>query len=184
LLSSVFKLAPKVIKELDKISRIIKITLGSIASFSLLVGGIGIMNMMLGPSLIGWVYWGSLMHIAREKIMVAVNKSQTPQSLGNSEYVVLRDLSAFENLMERFNACSTEREDADDLANRIAAGPITQAHAPSPMFAKLTQRLATTGIRIDFAEEKLTFRFERPQERLNTHRSVCSLLHSLLHIRG
>ena len=33
--------------QLDKISRIIKITLGSIAGFSLLVGGIGIMNMML-----------------------------------------------------------------------------------------------------------------------------------------
>ena len=33
--------------QLDKISRMIKITLGSIAGFSLLVGGIGIMNMML-----------------------------------------------------------------------------------------------------------------------------------------
>ena len=33
--------------QLDKISKIIKITLGSIAGFSLLVGGIGIMNMML-----------------------------------------------------------------------------------------------------------------------------------------
>ena len=33
--------------QLDKISRIIKITLGSIAGFSLFVGGIGIMNMML-----------------------------------------------------------------------------------------------------------------------------------------
>ena len=32
---------------LDKISKIIKVTLGSIAGFSLLVGGIGIMNMML-----------------------------------------------------------------------------------------------------------------------------------------
>ncbi len=34
-------------KELDKVSLIIKIMLGSIAGFSLLVGGIGIMNMML-----------------------------------------------------------------------------------------------------------------------------------------
>ena len=33
--------------QLEKISKIIKITLGSIAGFSLLVGGIGIMNMML-----------------------------------------------------------------------------------------------------------------------------------------
>ena len=33
--------------QLEKISQIIKITLGSIAGFSLLVGGIGIMNMML-----------------------------------------------------------------------------------------------------------------------------------------
>ena len=33
--------------QLEKISRVIKIALGSIAGFSLLVGGIGIMNMML-----------------------------------------------------------------------------------------------------------------------------------------
>lgn len=33
--------------QLDKISRVIKIALGSIAGFSLLIGGIGIMNMML-----------------------------------------------------------------------------------------------------------------------------------------
>ena len=33
--------------QLEKISKVIKITLGSIAGFSLLVGGIGIMNMML-----------------------------------------------------------------------------------------------------------------------------------------
>ena len=33
--------------QLEKISKVIKITLGSIARFSLLVGGIGIMNMML-----------------------------------------------------------------------------------------------------------------------------------------
>ena len=34
-------------RQLDKISTVIKIALGSIAGFSLLVGGIGIMNMML-----------------------------------------------------------------------------------------------------------------------------------------
>ncbi|MDE0012387.1 MAG: ABC transporter permease [Candidatus Poribacteria bacterium] len=38
---------PAGIAQLEKISKIIKITLGSIAGFSLLVGGIGIMNMML-----------------------------------------------------------------------------------------------------------------------------------------
>ncbi|MYF98076.1 FtsX-like permease family protein [Candidatus Poribacteria bacterium] len=37
----------KGIRELEKISKMIKIALGSIAGFSLLVGGIGIMNMML-----------------------------------------------------------------------------------------------------------------------------------------
>ena len=35
------------VKELDKISRIIKIMLSSIAAFSLFVGSVGIMNMML-----------------------------------------------------------------------------------------------------------------------------------------
>ena len=38
---------PAGMRQLEKISKIIKITLGSIAGFSLLVGGIGIMNMML-----------------------------------------------------------------------------------------------------------------------------------------
>ncbi|MCG9128343.1 ABC transporter permease [Candidatus Poribacteria bacterium] len=37
----------KGIRELEKISKMIKVALGSIAGFSLLVGGIGIMNMML-----------------------------------------------------------------------------------------------------------------------------------------
>ena len=37
----------KGIRDLEKISKMIKIALGSIAGFSLLVGGIGIMNMML-----------------------------------------------------------------------------------------------------------------------------------------
>lgn len=39
--------------QLEKISKVIKITLGSIAGFSLLVGGIGIMNMMLEDSFHG-----------------------------------------------------------------------------------------------------------------------------------
>ena len=34
--------------QFEKVSRLIKIALGSIAGFSLLIGGIGIMNMMLG----------------------------------------------------------------------------------------------------------------------------------------
>ncbi len=38
---------PAGIAQLEKISKIIKIALGSIAGFSLLVGGIGVMNMML-----------------------------------------------------------------------------------------------------------------------------------------
>ena len=43
---SIFEM-PAGIAHLEKISKIIKITLGSIAGFSLLVGGIGVMNMML-----------------------------------------------------------------------------------------------------------------------------------------
>ncbi|MCG9132844.1 FtsX-like permease family protein, partial [Candidatus Poribacteria bacterium] len=39
--------ATAAVKELDKISRIIKIMLSSIAGFSLFVGSVGIMNMML-----------------------------------------------------------------------------------------------------------------------------------------
>ena len=43
----VINFATAAVKELDKISRIIKIMLSSIAAFSLFVGSVGIMNMML-----------------------------------------------------------------------------------------------------------------------------------------
>jgi hypothetical protein len=113
-------------------------------------------------SLVGYVYWECLVHIAREKIRVAVSPSDTGRRLGNHEYPVLRDLGAFENLRERFNTCAVERVDASALASRISAGEIAQAGAPSPQFSKLAQRLSIAGIRATLDGEKLTFQFARP----------------------
>ena len=118
------------------------------------------------PSLVGWVYWGRLHHIAREKITVSIDNREEAQRVSNAEYAVLRDVSAFENLQERVNTCSANRGDIDTLANRVATGTIQQADPPSPMFANLARRLALTGIRVDFDGEKLRFRFERPNGKI------------------
>ncbi|MCH8289970.1 hypothetical protein IH992_02535 [Candidatus Poribacteria bacterium] len=111
------------------------------------------------PSLVGWVYWGTLYHIAREKIAVSTGERAEAQSLGNAEYLVLRDLGAFETLKDRFNTCSAERPDANTLASRLAAGKIQQAGPPTPMFSNLMQRLAIAGIRAELNGENLAFRF-------------------------
>jgi hypothetical protein len=113
------------------------------------------------PSLVGWVYWGCLYHIAREKITMATDKPG--QRLGGQEYQVLRDIGAFDNLRERFNTCSANHPDAKTLANRISAGTVEQAGAPTPMFANLTKRLALAGIRAQFDGEKVRFSFARPE---------------------
>ena len=80
----------------------------------------------------------------------------------DSEYAALRDIGAFENILEEFNLRSTEREDAAQLEDRLAAGLVEQADPPTPVFAELARRLNAAEIRMELKGEHLDLRFERP----------------------
>ena len=116
---------------------------------------------LMRPSTVGWVYWGRLVHVARDKIHASVDGTRC-QRQGELEYFALRDVGAFEILAEQFNTRSTERDDAGTLAARVAAGRAEQAGPPSPKLSDLVRRLAVAGIRAAFDGDRMTFRFSPP----------------------
>ncbi len=115
------------------------------------------------PSAVGWVYWGRLFHLARNKIMWSVTPREHAQMQGNLEHFVLRDLGARENLREYLNTRAVRQKDAATLATRAAAGRIEQADPPAPMFDDLAERLQVAGIRASLEDDKLAFRLDPPQ---------------------
>ena len=118
------------------------------------------------PSTVGWVYWGKTVHIALDKLKVSEaivhDEPIYHQGLGELEYYTLRNISAFETLREHFNTRASTRIDAETLPDRIAAGTVEQAGPPTPMYAKLRERLSAGGIQANFDGDKLTFQFARP----------------------
>lgn len=132
------------------------------------------------PSLVGWVYWGRLHQVARDKIHATVDATR-PQGQSAPDYAALRAAGAFENVLEQFNTRSAERNDADTLSARVAAGNIVQASPPSPKFAELTERLAVVGIRAEFEGEKLSFQFAPPVG--NALKLACPVPHPWLRER-
>ena len=115
------------------------------------------------PGTVGWVYWGRTVHIALDKIHASVDKDAPCQHQGETGYLQLCDIEAFETIRGMFNTCAAERDDADTLAARVAEGPVAQAGPPSPRFADLAVRLAASGIRVDLRGEALTFQFAPPE---------------------
>ena len=115
------------------------------------------------PSTVGWVYWGRLNHLARNKIFASTDHSRRCQKQGELEYYTLRDVGAFENLMEHFNTRALRRDDADKLADRVAEGAVEQAGPPTPGFSEIARRLAAGGIQAELEGEKLTFKFAKPE---------------------
>ena len=113
------------------------------------------------PSTVGWVYWGETHHLAQRKIYASVT-TKGCQYQGYMECYTLRDLGAFETIAEYINTRSVDRDDAESLADRVAAGPVEQAGPPAPKFAELVRRLAAAGIRAELEGEKLQFRFASP----------------------
>ena len=115
------------------------------------------------PSTVGWVYWGRLIHLARTKIQSTVD-GQTPgsQALRNPEYKLLRNLGAYHNLRERFNFCSVDREDRQELLQRVMAGTVEQMEGLSPQYNRLKKHLALAGIEVEYADQQATFGFDRP----------------------
>lgn len=127
------------------------------------------------PSTVGWVYWGCVRHIAREKIKPAREGLTYGQGLSNAEFSVLRNLAVFKNLYERYHTCSTDWEDINTLADRVARGEVEQDFNYAPRFANLMKRLALAGIRTELENStpsgsgngdktyrKIKFRFKAP----------------------
>ncbi|MEO7909659.1 MAG: hypothetical protein ABIV47_08430, partial [Roseiflexaceae bacterium] len=118
------------------------------------------------PSTVGWVYWGKLVHVASSKLQAwtAVPSDGRPagQRQGAQEYNALRVAGATELIIEQFNTRAASRADANTLAERLAAGPVEQAGAPSPLFTGLLRRLAVAGIRADLDGDRLAFSFAPP----------------------
>ncbi len=114
------------------------------------------------PSAVGWVYWGRLFHLARNKAMASAHPQQRAQRQGELENQALRDVGAYENLREYLNTRAVRRTDADTLAARVAAGSVKQADPPTPMFSDLADRLRVAGIEATLETDKLTFHFKAP----------------------
>ncbi len=138
------------------------------------------------PSTVGWVYWGCVHHIAREKIRPVREGLTYGQGLSNLEYSVLRNLTVFNNLYERYHTCSTDWEDISTLTDRVTHGETQHNAGFSPRFVSLTKRLALAGIRLelgnslpsgsadgDRSDPTIKFRFEPPEgESLKLARAI------------
>ena len=140
------------------------------------------------PSTVGYIYWGITDHLVRNKLHatqggprqdgrpegVFLPKGHVPlpkwyqgQRRGEMEYWALRDVGAFENIIEGFNLCSCERKGVETLPEELARGEVEPSPPPAPMFLYLQRRLGAGGIRMEFDGEKVSFaRAEPPGEKL------------------
>jgi hypothetical protein len=119
---------------------------------------------LMRRSLVGWVYWGRTVHIALDKIHASVTPEGSCQRSGEMEYYAMRDLGAFATIRETYNTRAAGRPDAGTLAERVAAGPISQAPPPSPQWDDVRRRLAAAGIRAELEGETIAFHFVPPEE--------------------
>jgi len=118
------------------------------------------------PSTVGYVYWGILHHLVRNKLRTFTGgetaRPTIGQRRGEMEYWALREVGAFENLIEGFNTTSCEREGVERLPEELAKSEIEPNPPPTPMFRHLQRRLAAGGIGIDFDGEKVSFARAEP----------------------
>ena len=96
-------------------------------------------------STIGYVYWGRTHHLAAGKLGVSPGGARGNRQ-SHLEYIALRDLGAFETILEQYNTRSEEHQGFAQLPGRLAAGDVEQALPPTPVFADLQKRLAAAGI--------------------------------------
>jgi hypothetical protein len=114
------------------------------------------------PSTAGYLYWGKLHHRAQPKIYASVTPGRC-QRQGALEFYALKRAGAIETVREQFNTRSAEREDAGGLAERVSAGAIEQAGAPSPRFRELARNLAAAGVRARLDGGSLQFDLAEPE---------------------
>lgn len=104
----------------------------------------------------GWVYWGRTLHLAADKIHARVKPEQGGQSLGETEFLALREASALGVIGDLFNTCVVDRDDADTLADRVVAGSVAPA-MPSPQFDKLIGHLSKGGVAVEMDDRGVEF---------------------------
>jgi len=118
------------------------------------------------PSTVGWVYWGLTWHLARKKLHILPNRDAerfAGQRRGEMEYWSLRNAGAYENVLETFNTCSAERDDADQLPARLAEGPVEQSDPPTPMFLRLRDKLAAGGVKMEIEGDRVSLELAAPE---------------------
>ena len=115
---------------------------------------------LLRRTTVGWVYWGRTSHLAADKIHMGVAPEQRGQEVGEAEFLALREAGAFGVIGDLFNTCSAMRDDADTLAERVAAGPVVPV-APSPAFEDLVRRLARGGVEVALGKYGAEFSLKR-----------------------
>ncbi len=109
------------------------------------------------PSLVGWVYWNRLAHLAEPKLQVSAEEGRQLQ--GVLECQALLDVGAYENLREVLNTRAARRVDGDALIAQLKTGRVEQAGPPTPMFSELVRRLRVAGIEATLEGGKVAFRF-------------------------
>ncbi len=114
-----------------------------------------------GRSLVGWVYWGRLVHLAGDKIRGNVD-GDYGQRQGDMEFSALRQVGAWESILEQYNTRAVERPDADGLVRRVSSGEVEQAVAPSPQLSVLAGRLACAGIDLRLEGDALRVSWAEP----------------------
>src|SRR5260370_38485548 len=102
-------------------------------------------NPLAGPSTVGWVYWGKLVHQASEKLQVATENGRG-QRLNNYDYSALREAGAVEMIREAFNTSAVGHAEGGPLGQRLARGSLDQAGGPSPQLSAPLKNLAVVVI--------------------------------------
>lgn len=110
------------------------------------------------PTTVGYVYWGRTAHDARTKIHAGTTPEEPLNIQGELEYCVLRDVGAYETVLETFNTRCALRPNAATLAERVSKGPVAQAGPPTPGFSDVAERLRRVGILAELDGERLRFR--------------------------
>ena len=106
---------------------------------------------------VGWVYWGRLIHMVRDKVRSGVRPGESNQHLGEMEFLALQESGATALVNEFYNTCSITHEDADSLADRVAKGDVSPAGAPSAGFEALVHRLGLDGVVASLNEKGVSF---------------------------
>lgn len=105
----------------------------------------------------GWVYWGRLSHMVKNKIHFAVHPQERGQFLGEMEFVALKEAGAVALVNEFFNTCSAEHLEADSLADRVSKGTVSPAGAPSARYGALATRLGCDGVVVSLGDKGVSF---------------------------